>query len=69
MQLEREQECVKVAEESGVTDRRNFADSRVLATLRNTAISILHLNGLHGIASSLSKNCFHPELAFKLAGL
>jgi hypothetical protein len=41
----------------------------VLASLRNTAISLLHLNGLHSIAGSLRKNCFHPERALQLIGL
>jgi len=41
----------------------------VLASLRNTAISLLHLNGLHSIAGSLRKNCFHPERALQFIGL
>ncbi len=48
---------------------RTGAGPRVLASLRNTAISLLHLNGLHSIAGSLRKNCFHPELALQLVGL
>lgn len=48
---------------------RTGSGPRVLASLRNTAISLLHLNGLHNIASSLRKNCFQPELALELAGL
>jgi hypothetical protein len=48
---------------------RTGSGPRVMATLRNTAISLLHLNGLHSIASSLRKNCFHPEFALQLVGL
>ncbi|WP_353733693.1 ISAs1 family transposase [Syntrophothermus sp.] len=48
---------------------RTGAGPRVLASLRNTAISLLHLNGLHSIAGSLRKNCFHPERTLQLVGL
>lgn len=48
---------------------RTGAGPMVLASLRNTAISLLHLNGLHSIAGSLRKNCFHPERALQFIGL